>query len=152
MVYPIVVHELPRKICMFLGEYQVKFSAKGRVILPKVMRQELSEERMVVLSRGFEKCIWGFSKKGFEVEAKKQLEESVTEERARNLRRYLFSGSVPAELDSQGRFVIPSALLTYAKVKFEVVLIGAGDHFEIWNKRFWKKHLATIEREYGRRS
>ena len=135
---------------MFLGEYQTKFTGKGRIILPKIMRQELGEDKMIVLSRGFEGCIWGFSKRGFEEEARKQLEISSTEEKARYLRRYLFSSSVPAELDSQGRFVIPSALLTYAKAGREIVIIGCVDHFEVWNSKFWKKHLKIVEKEYGR--
>lgn len=135
---------------MFLGEYQLKFSGKGRIVLPRKMRQELEDGRVIILSRGFEGCIWGFSKQGFEEESKKQLEISATEERARYLRRYLFSGSVPVELDSQGRFVIPSALLTYAKVGREVSIIGTGDHFEIWNNKFWKKHIKEVERDYGR--
>lgn len=135
---------------MFLGEYQTKFTGKGRVVLPKIMRQELGENKMIVLSRGFEGCIWGFSQKGFGKEARKQLEISATEERARYLRRYLFSSSVPAELDAQGRFVIPSALLTYANLRKEVVIIGAGDHFEIWNSTLWKKHLKLVEKEYAR--
>ena len=135
---------------MFLGEYHTKFSGKGRIILPKMMREELGEDREIVLSRGFEGCIFGFSKEGFENEARKQVEVSATEERGRYLRRYLFSGSVPAELDTQGRFIIPSALLTYANLGFEVAIIGAGDHFEIWNIDLWKKHLTEVEKEYGR--
>ncbi len=135
---------------MFLGEYQTKFTGKGRIILPKLMRHELGEDREVVLSRGFEGCIFGFSKKGFEEEARKQVEVSATEEKARYLRRYLFSGSVPAELDIQGRFIIPSALLTYAKLGSEITVIGAGDHFEIWNNNFWKEHLKEVEVRLGR--
>ena len=134
---------------MFLGEYQLQFSGKGRILLPKKIRQELKGE-LIILSRGFENCIWGFSPDDFEEEAKKQLEISATEERARYLRRYLFASSVPVELDSQGRFTVPSALLTYAKLGSEVVIIGAGDHFEIWNSKFWKKHIRQVERDYGR--
>ena len=134
---------------MFLGEYTTKFSGSGRVILPKNLRTDLIGN-VIILSRGFEGCIFGFDQDTFEKEARRQLEISATEERARIMRRYLFSGSVPAELDSQGRFVIPSALLTFAKLTFEVVIIGAGDHFEIWNTKIWKKHLKKIEEEYGR--
>ena len=134
---------------MFLGEYIAKFSGKGRVILPKKMRQEVTGKE-VILSRGFEGCIWGFDITAWQKEAKKQLEISATEERARYLRRYLFSASEPVEFDSQGRIVIPSALLTYANLLNEVVIIGAGDHFEIWNKKIWKKHLKEIERDYAR--
>ncbi|MBI2019896.1 division/cell wall cluster transcriptional repressor MraZ [Candidatus Daviesbacteria bacterium] len=134
---------------MFLGEYQANFSGKGRILLPKKLRQELKGKNLIILSRGFEGCIWGFSPKGFAKEAERTLGSSATEERARYLRRYLFSGSEPVELDAQGRFVIPSALLTFAKVENEAILIGAGDHFEIWNSKFWKKHLKDIERDYS---
>lgn len=134
---------------MFLGEYQTKFSGKGRIILPSKMREELTGKALV-LSRGFEGCIWGFDEKIWQEEAKKQLLVPATEERARYLRRYLFSGSESVELDSQGRFIIPMALLDYASVGKSVVIIGTGDHFEVWNAKNWKKHLKEIEREYGR--
>lgn len=134
---------------MFLGEYQLKFTGRGRIILPRKLRQELGDEKLVILSRGFEGCIWGFSTQGFEKEAERTLGSSATEERARMLRRYLFSASEPVELDAQGRFVIPSALLTFAKVGDEAVVIGAGDHFEIWNNKFWQKHIRKIERDYS---
>ncbi len=134
---------------MFLGTYQTKFTGIGRVILPNNLRKEIFGNS-VILSRGFENCIWGFDKKDFEKEAKKTLEVSATEERARFLRRFVFASAMPAELDNQGRFVIPSALLTYAKLKREVVIIGAGDRFEIWDKENWQKHLREVEKLYGR--
>lgn len=134
---------------MFLGEYRTKFTGKGRVILPHKFRQEL-RGKDVILSRGFESCIWGFDLEDFEAEAKKQLEISATEERARYMRRYLFSGSQSVELDAQGRIIIPSALLDFASVKEEVVIVGAGDHFEIWDIKLWEKYMRKVERDYGR--
>ncbi len=134
---------------MFLGEYQTRFSGRGRIILPRKFRQELKSKE-VILSRGFEKCIWGFDLKDFEDEARKQLEISATEERARYMRRYLFSGSESVELDAQGRIIIPSTLLDFASVKATVAIIGAGDHFEIWDAKVWKKHIRKIERDYAR--
>lgn len=134
---------------MFLGEYKLKFSGKGRIVLPAGLREELGQA-VVVLSRGFEGCIFGFSPEGFEEEAKRQLETSATEERARYLRRYLFGSSVEVVLDGQGRFVIPINLLTYANLQGEVAVIGAGDHFEVWNSKLWEKHIREVERGYGR--
>lgn len=132
---------------MFLGEYEVKFTGNGRVVLPKKIRSEI-KDKDIILSRGFEGCIWGFSKEDFEIQARKQLEIPATEERARVLRRYLFSASADVELDNQGRFVIPSNLLQYANISDRVVVIGAGDHFEIWNKESWEVHLKNIEEGY----
>lgn len=134
---------------MFFGHYLTKFSGQGRVILPKKIRLSISGE-MVVLTRGFEGCILGFSAKDWLAESSKQLEDSITEERARNLRRYLFANSEEVALDQQGRFVIPPKLLVYAKLKSVVIIIGAGDHFEIWDQNSWDKQLKRIEKEYGR--
>lgn len=135
---------------MFLGEYKSKFTGLGRVILPKKIRLELQGEQ-IVLSRGFENCVWGFSKEEFEKEAKRQLELSVIEERARNLRRYLFSASIEVELDVQGRFVIPMTLLKHASLedRKEVVIVGAGDHFEVWERDKWDEQLAEMEKRNG---
>lgn len=135
---------------MFLGEYQTKFTGHGRVILPKKLRLVLSGGQ-IVLSRGFENCVWGFSKEDFEKEASKQLELPITNQGARNLRRFMFSGSVEVDIDVQGRFVIPVGLLEHGSLNItcEVVIIGAGDHFEIWEKSNWVKQLKEMEKEYG---
>ena len=136
---------------MFFGEYKLKFTGKGRVLLPRKMRDEVAGKQ-IVLSRGFDGCIFGYDLESWEKEAKKQLEVSNTEERARYLRRYMFSASVSVELDSQGRFVIPSALLIFAKLKRDIVIIGAGDHFEVWNHDNWTKQLKKMEGDYARLS
>ncbi len=134
---------------MFLGEYSAKFTGKGRILLPKKLREEIKDEELI-LSRGFEGCVWGFDLEIWKKEAEKQLEISAIEEKGRLLRRYLFASSIMVEMDEQGRFVIPGNLLDYANIEDEVVLIGAGDHFEIWDKTLWEKQLQRLEKEYGR--
>lgn len=134
---------------MFLGEYRLKFTGLGRIVLPKKIRESVTKDR-IVLSRGFEGCVLGFLQEDWEKEAKKQLETSITEEKARILRRYVFSGSEVVDLDNQGRFVIPGGLLNFGKLSEEVVIIGAGDHFEIWNGKLWSQYLTKIESEMGR--
>jgi MraZ protein len=132
---------------MFLGEYQTSFSGHGRVILPKKFRQVLGGDTEIVLSRGFEGCIWGFALKDFEKEAERELQMPVTDKEARNVRRYMFSAAESVSLDDQGRFVIPGTLLEYAGITDRVAIIGAGDHFEIWNPENWKKVINQITRE-----
>ena len=133
---------------MFLGEYYLKFTGLGRVVLPKKIRSEVSGDR-IVLSRGFEGCVLGFSLESWEKEANKQLEGSITEEKGRLLRRYVFSGSEIVDLDKQSRFVIPAGLLHFGSLRDEVVLIGAGDHFEIWNRIGWESYLLSMQKEVG---
>jgi MraZ protein len=129
---------------VFVGEYYISFLGKGRIALPKKIRNLLSGSR-VVLTRGFENCIFGYEKKSWEEASEKQIETPVTEEKGRVIRRYLFSGAMVAKFDSQGRVVIPQFLLEYAKIGQKVAVIGAGDHFEIWNADLWQKELGLIE-------
>lgn len=131
---------------VFLGEYQAQFTGRGRIVLPKKFRQELGGKK-AILSRGFEGCIWGFTKTGFEKEAARQLEVSATDNQAREVRRYLFSAAEQVLLDEQGRFVIPKPLLEYAKLRGGVVIIGAGDHFEIWDPLTWRMLIAGLTKK-----
>lgn len=128
---------------LFLGEYDHALDDRGRVTLPAKLRQEI-DEREVVLAKGFDPCIFGFDKGSWEHEAAKHLEAPVTDERARNLRRYLFAGAQKVEVDKLGRILLPAQLKEYAAIAHEVVIIGAGDHFEIWDKQKWGQHAATL--------
>ncbi len=132
---------------MFLGTYKTTFSGVGRVILPKKMRSELTDSQ-VVLTKGLDGCVWGFGKVEWERQAAEQLRIPLTEERGRRIRRYIFSEAELADLDRQGRFVVPTGLLTYAEIKKDILIVGAGDHFEIWNvSRFEKLDLQNALKE-----
>ena len=130
---------------MFLGTYLTYFSGKGRVILPKKLRNGLAKDRMVYLTKGLEGCIWGFDSKTWEKQANAQLEIPITEKKGRDLRRFIFSGTEIAELDLQGRFIIPPPLLSYARIGSGVLLIGAGDHFEVWDPKRWEELRDGLE-------
>lgn len=124
---------------LFLGEYAHALDDRGRVTLPRKIRQEI-EDREVVLAKGFDPCIFGFDKGSWEREAAKHLEAPVTDEKARNLRRYLFAGAQKVEVDKLGRILLPAQLKEYASIRGEVAVIGAGDHFEIWDKSHWERY------------
>lgn len=126
---------------MFLGNYKLRFSAKFRIILPKKLREQIKGKK-IILTKGLDGCIFGFGIKEWEKEAKLQLEAPITEEKGRNLRRHFFSQAEYVELDHQGRMVIQPSLIDFAQIKSEVLLVGAGDHFEIWNPGNLSKLMA----------
>lgn len=128
---------------LFLGEYDHALDDRGRVTLPRKIRQEIDEKELV-LAKGFDPCIFGFDKGSWEREAAKHLEAPVTDRKARDLRRYLFAGAQKVEVDKLGRILLPAQLKEYALVSKDVVVIGAGDHFEIWDTAQWKKRAETL--------
>lgn len=128
---------------LFLGEYDHALDEKGRVTLPRKIRTELGEEQIIV-ARGFDACIFGFDRESWEREAAKQLEAPVTDEKARRVRRYMFAGAEKVEVDKLGRILLPALLKEYANVARSVMVVGAGDHFEIWDSENWKKYAAQL--------
>jgi MraZ protein len=129
---------------LFLGEYGHRLDDRSRVTLPRKIRQELKGDE-IVLSRGFEACIFGFDRETWGREAAKQLETPVTEGKARDIRRYMFAAAEKVEIDKLGRILLPALLKEYASITDEVVIIGAGDHFEIWDKQAWIGYSGTLK-------
>ena len=128
---------------MFLGSYRPSFDLNSRrIALPKKIREYLATNE-IILSFGFEKCIFGFDTQTWQKQSEKQLGQPITDRIARDIRRFFFVTAEHIRLDDQGRFVIPGQLLEYAEVK-NPIIIGAGDHFEIWNEATWEVHKLKL--------
>jgi MraZ protein len=129
---------------MFLGSWEPSFDKlTRRIALPKKIRDYLATSE-IILSYGFEKCIFGFDTKSWEKESEKQLDRPITDRSARDTRRFFFSSAEPVRVDAQGRIVIPGSLLDYAQID-KPIIIGAGDHFEIWDIDIWNKEKETLQ-------
>ena len=130
---------------MFLGEYDHSLDDRARVTLPRKIRVEITGTELV-LARGYEGCIFGFDKRSWEVEAAKHFDTPVTDEKGRQVRRYLFGSAQKVEVDKLGRILLPAQLKEYASIGRDVIIIGAGDHFEIWDTKNWKSYVASVKK------
>ena len=128
---------------MFLGEYQPNITEGSRLALPKKLREQITGDE-IILSKGFEKCIFVYDKEDWVTEAQKQIENPITDSRTRDLKRYMYSGASETTIDSQGRVVLPSNLKDYAQIEKKTIVIGAGDHVEIWDFDNWSEHSQKI--------
>ena len=124
---------------LLLGEYDHSLDDRGRVTLPRKIRQEIKGTE-VVLARGYDGCVFGFDKESWEREAGKHLDAPVTDEKARQVRRYLFAGAEKVSIDKLGRILVPALLKEHGNIAHEVKVIGAGDHFEIWDTSVWQEY------------
>ncbi len=128
---------------MFLGEYKHNLTSGKRLALPKKIRYEVAGNE-VVLTKGFEPCIFGFDRKTWDEAAKQELVVPISEKKGREIRRQMFAGAQMAGIDAQGRVVLPEGLISWAKIKDEMIVIGAGDHFEIWDPEIWKDYSGQL--------
>ena len=129
---------------MFLGEYEHTIDDKNRLTLPARFRDSFAGG--VVLTRGLDECLDVYARGDWDalVDARLAPLDPFSKE-ARDLKRFFFSAASDAELDKQGRVLVPPALLKHAGLGREVVVAGVHDHLEIWDRQAWRDHLAAVE-------
>ena len=122
---------------MLIGEYEHSLDAKGRLIMPSKLRQDMGET--FIVTKGLDGCLFAFSQNewlNFETKLKAL---PLSDKNARNFVRFFLSGATECEIDKQGRFLIPNNLRVAANLEKEVVIIGVGTRLEIWNKNIWQQ-------------
>ncbi len=132
----------------FTGEYSHTIDAKGRLIVPARLRDEL-EDGMVMLTPWMERCIAMWSIPRF----REQIEDKLIAERnsdanKRRLTRTLSASAHQDRVDSQGRITVPPHLREFAGIDRDVAVIGAMDHAEIWDPARWAEEKASAADDF----
>lgn len=137
---------------MFVGEYNFNIDGSHRVNIPNSFKKEL--EGIFYIAKGFEKCLYIFSDKQWQELSLKLNELSITKSTNRMFQRSFNAGTYETELDNKGRICINKKLFDYAGLDKECVIIGAGNHIEIWDAKEYDNYniensdvMATISEE-----
>lgn len=134
-----------------VGEFRHKLDTKGRVSLPSDFRKVLPKNLKVTEAPKAE-CLYVFEADAFDswVEsifaAKGGYDPSnLKHEQAR---RVLNSRAADVDIDSAGRICISADLRRKAKLDKEVVIVGNGDHAEIWDAKHWDDLLGESDLDW----
>ncbi len=129
---------------MFLGAHDHTIDDKNRLTLPAKFREAFKDG--VVVTRGLDGCLYAYRRPDWDrlVESRLAPLDPLSPE-TRRLERFFYSGATEAELDKQGRVMIPAPLIEHAKLGREVVVAGVNDRLEIWDRAAWRKELAEVE-------
>jgi len=125
---------------MFFGEFEYRIDEKGRVPIPPRFRGLLRAG--IVLSPGVEGCITAYPIKEWEKLAATLTAGSLSPSKLRTLKRAVFATAFSVKLDGQGRIALPTPLKKHAEIVSEIVIIGANDYLEFWNKVRWAEEKA----------
>ncbi len=129
---------------MLLGEYEHTIDEKNRLTLPARFRRAFADGIFVV--KGFDPCLYAYPRGDWErLVSERVATIDLLGKEERRLQRFLFSGATEAELDRQGRVMIPAPLLEYAQIERDVVVAGVRDRLEIWDRARWREELAEVE-------
>ncbi len=130
---------------MFIGEYNHTIDEKGRMNMPAKFRRDLSGG--VVVTRGLDHCLFVYPKDEWGPTAEKLSKLSISKRSSRAFARLMLAGAWDAEMDSQGRIMLPEYLREYASVKKHVVVAGLYNRIEIWDEDAWREYRTKTEAE-----
>ena len=123
---------------MFSGTYYHSVDTKGRVIIPAKFRAGLSSG--LILNRGLDNCLFLYPMSEWMKLVEKMKEIPLTNKEGRVFVRMMFANAVEAEMDKQGRLLIPSVMREYANIDKDLVSIGVGERVELWSKEEWESY------------
>lgn len=133
---------------MFLGQYTHTVDPKGRIVLPSSFRESLLDG--VVITKGFEKCLFIFPLSEWPMIEEKIKSQSTLKSEFRKLARFFFGGAekqIPTK--KQGRVLIPAYLRDYAELNKDIVILGVSDRIEVWDKDKWTEYEKEGEATYA---
>lgn len=132
----------------FIGEFDCKIDAKGRLMVPAGLRKQLdpAANESFVVNRGFESCLVLYPKNDWERISSEVNQLNQYVKKNREFVRYFYRGATELSLDGNGRILLPKRLQQYGKIEKEVVLFAYSDRIEIWDKDTYE-NLLTDEPE-----
>lgn len=146
---------------MYLGSYVREVDSKGRILIPAKLKSRLDESREgsakssaeLVLTLGFDRCLYLFPKVQWAEFVRKEIESrSEFSKDTRALKRILAGSAQIAEIDRQGRLLIPKVFLDghlrLKKSPRKVVVVGTMDHIEIWREDAWQAFSEEMRQDF----
>ena len=132
----------------YFGTYDRNLDDKGRLQLPPKLLDDDRDKAFYIL-KGFEGCLAVYNQEGFDkLMARLEGLDTLFDEKARNLVRTMSSSVVILPLDSHGRISLGKPVLDSYSISRNVTIIGALDHFEIWNPSIYERNAKKNSSEF----
>ena len=134
---------------MFLSSYENKIDKKGRVSVPATFRSYLN-------SLGYNGFISypSFNHPALEACSQDRIEKLSSTidslnpfEEKRLLATSVLSESENLQFDTEGRVSLSEKLLRHAKIKYNVLFVGLGKTFQIWEPNNFEKFKAFARKK-----
>ena len=125
---------------MYFGSYKHTLDDKGRLLIPKKIKEELKNSASLYIMKGFEGCLAIYNQSEFEKLVKECESLSFNKTNNRSYLRVMLASVSELQIDKVGRIQLPSQVLSKFQIGKEVVILGVIDHFEIWDADKFDKY------------
>lgn len=127
---------------MFRGCNTLSLDIKGRLAVPKCYRERLivlAEGNLVLTLNPWDRSLLLYPLPEWEVTENKLAELPEYDTQGRRAKQMMRGHAADCQMDGQGRILIPHELREYASLGKQVVILGQGNKFEIWDEKGWKE-------------
>lgn len=128
---------------LFVGQFRHALDAKSRLFIPAKYRSDLGTSFYV--TRKTEACLAIYPEESW-IKLTDKL-NGLPDSVVGPIKQFLYSKTVLATPDSQGRIILPPELLDYAHIEKNIVIIGVGDHLQIWSEPLWEEKDQSLSGE-----
>lgn len=131
---------------MFRGITQLSLDAKGRIAIPAKYRADLVAKcsGQLIVTADPEHCLLIYPQPAWEPIEQKLNALSSFKPQIRKLQRLLIGSAYDVEMDNAGRILITPPLRGYAGLTKDVVLVGQGEKFELWDETQWNLQIEDV--------
>jgi MraZ protein len=132
---------------IFRGTFEHALDAKNRLTVPAKYRDALKGGVVLAISPetevGTTRSLAIWRPDDYDAFVQQALSElNPLGPRARDLRNLLYGNSWDQELDSANRLVVPQPAREFAGLEKEVVITGAGDRLQLWDRKAFSEYNA----------
>jgi MraZ protein len=130
----------PWALTSFHGTFEHTLDAKNRLTMPSRFRSRLAGQIFVV--KGAEPCLSVYLAETYDAMAAAALANlNPLSPQKREFSRLFYANAMSAELDGAGRVMLTKPMLEAAGIASrEVVVAGAGECLEIWDRGRWQAY------------
>lgn len=134
-----------------IGTYECKVDAKGRLMIPSVLKRQLGvlEEGFVLKKHLFHNCLEVYTMEQWRrVFSRVEKLNRFKREHDMFVRMFM-SGVRPVDIDVTGRLLIPKDMMEWAGISKDLVLSATGTTFEIWDKERYDQMSQFSEEQFA---
>ena len=133
---------------MYFGNYEHTLDDKGRLLIPRKLKEGLSEGSSLYVLKGYEGCLSVYNQNEFDSLVKECSSLSFNKKNSRAYLRIQLASACELDIDRQGRALLPTQLLNKYQIGKEVIVIGALDHIEVWNRADYEEYEKNAESSF----
>lgn len=137
-------------MAFFKGQETYSIDAKGRVNVPAKMRKSIAPEanNTFTVTRGQDNCVVAYPLDEWKKYEAKFENLNQYDKKNRFFLRMILMWSEEVTLDPQQRICIPKKLVDYAGIDKKVMIVGVGDHIELWDPEKYEKYMKEFDESY----